>query len=102
MGYGHIEEVTQRACAAAEQGRWDLVDQFYAEREAQLASTALSDRERRHILTLDHRVEEHAQVARKALETLLRETVVQRKRMQDIRRRVGITSHDGGKIFLQA
>jgi len=102
VGYSRIEDMTRRACHAAEQGRWDIVDQLYRERERELPSASLSGEERRQIVLLDRCVEERARVARGALASLLQETAVQRQKIEELRRRIGVPARDTGTILLQA
>lgn len=102
MGCSRIEEVTRQACRAADEGRWDLVEQLYRERESELASEPLSGEERLRIVTLDRRVAEQALVARNALGALLQETAAQRQKIEELRRRIGPSFLDTGTILLQA
>lgn len=97
-----IEELTQRACDAARQGRWDLVEQLYGERGSELAAVPLSSEERLRILALDREVQGQATVARAALASSLLETARQRQRLEEIRRRVGASVRDSSTILLQA
>ncbi|MDH5641898.1 MAG: hypothetical protein OEY28_11445 [Nitrospira sp.] len=102
MECSRLEEITQQACDAAAQGRWDLVERLYEERESELTSVALSDAKRQQIVALDRRVEEHARVARGALGLLLQETATQRQKVEEWRRRISVSLRDAGTVQLRA
>ena len=97
-----IEEITRRACAAAEEGCWDLVGQAYRERESELAAGCLTNEEKLRILEMDRWVEERVRVAQSALASLLQGAAVQRQRIEDVRRRVGGMSRSVNTILVQA
>lgn len=101
-GRSRIEELTERALTAAREGRWDIVDQCYREREFQFGADPLSMEERRRLLALDRQIQEQASVAHKVLASVLQDAVLYRQRLKKLRRKLGASAADTGTIHVQA
>jgi|DewCreStandDraft_4_1066084.scaffolds.fasta_scaffold72433_2 hypothetical protein len=97
-----IEELTHQAFAAAQEGRWDVVDRCYRERESELGAASLSMEDGERLLALDRQVHELGSVARTVLASVLRDAAVHRQRLKELRRHLGASVADSGTIRLHA
>lgn len=90
-GMAELERLTASARDAAEQGRWDLVDECYRLRDIAMQGAPISRQDAERILASDRQVQERALVAKAAVAELLRES-------QAVRLRLGKLRHGAGAI----
>lgn len=90
-GMMELERLTLSARDAAEQGRWDLVDEYYRLREAAMQGASIARQDAERMLASDRQVRERALVAKAALAELLREA-------QAVRLRLGRLRHGAGAM----
>ena len=86
-----LERLTVSARDAAEQGRWDLVDECYRLRDIAMQGASIPRQDAERMLTSDRQVQERAFVAKAAVAELLREA-------QGVRLRLGRLRHGAGAI----
>lgn len=101
-GNAQLERLTVAARGAAEQGRWDLVDECYRAREAAMRGARLLPQDAERILAIDGEVRERALAARTALAELLRESLAVRLRLRGLRHGAGVPATASGRIGLEA
>ncbi len=94
--------LTLAAKEAADQGRWDLVEAYYAQRGEQLEWVALSTSELGRIVRLDGAIVQRIRFAQSALSSAIQETAKTCRRLEGLRRGIGALSLDSGTIFLKA
>lgn len=90
-GMAELERLTLSARDAAEQGRWDLVDECYRMREDAMRGASITRQDAERMLASDRQVQERALVAKAAVAELLRES-------HAVRLRLGRLRHGGGTI----
>ena len=86
-----LERLTVSARDAAEQGRWDLVDECYRLRDIAMQGASILRQDAERMLASDRQVRERAFVAKAAVAELLRES-------QAVRLRLGRLRHGAGSI----
>jgi hypothetical protein len=96
-----LERLTNLARAAAEQGRWDCVGDYYREREAAMQGLSLRPQDVEPLLAVDRWIGDHARTAQAALEPLIREAVALRRRLNAMRQEVGGPSAVKGTISVE-
>jgi hypothetical protein len=84
-GAAELERLTVSARDAAEQGRWDLVDECYRMREAAMQGASIAREDAERMLASDRQIQERALVAKTALAELLRESQAVRSRLGRLR-----------------
>jgi hypothetical protein len=97
-----LERLTAAAEQAAGEGRWDVVDRCYREREPQLRGLSLSPQEAERLRARDRRIEERASLAQAALASLMRDAAAIRQRLKGLRQGQGAQSSESGMILLEA
>lgn len=88
-GRTELEGLTVSARDAAEQGRWDLVDECYRMREAAMQGASIARQDAERMLASDRQVQARALVAKAAVVELLRESQAVRLRLSRLRHRAG-------------
>jgi len=96
------ERLTSAAERAAEEGRWDIVDQCYREREQQCRSLSLSPSDAERLQARDRRIEERIRLAQTALASLQHDAAAIRRRLKGLRQGQGAGSSESGMILLEA
>jgi len=86
-GRAELERLTVFARNAAEQGRWDLVEECYRMREAVMQGVSIAQQDAERMLASDRQVRERAIVAKAAVAELLRESQAVRLRLSRLRQR---------------
>jgi len=86
-GRAELERLTVFARDAAEQGRWDLVEECYRMREAVMQGVSIAQQDAERMLASDRQVQERAFVAKAAAAELLRESQAVRLRLSRLRHR---------------
>lgn len=86
---GELERLTVSAKDAAEQGRWDLVDECYRLRDIAMQGASILRQDAERMLASDRQVQERAFVAKEAVAELLRESQVVRLRLSRLRHGAG-------------
>lgn len=86
-GRAELERLTVSARNAAEQGRWDLVEECYRMREAVMQGVSIAQQDAERMLASDRQVQERALVAKTAVVELLRESQAVRLRLSRLRHR---------------
>jgi hypothetical protein len=84
-GRAELERLTVSARDAAEQGRWDFVDECYRMRDAAMQGATITQQDVERMLASDRQVRERALVAKAALAELLRESQAVRLRLSRLR-----------------
>ena len=84
-----LERLTVSARDAAEQGRWDLVDECYRLRDIAMQSASIPRQDAERMLASDRQVQERALVAKAAVAELLRESQAVRLRLSRLRHGAG-------------
>lgn len=84
-----LERLTASARDAAEQGRWDLVEECYCRREAVMQGASIAWQDVERMLASDRQVRERALVAKTAVVELLRESQAVRLRLSKLRHGAG-------------
>ena len=90
-GMAELERLTVSARDAAEQGRWDLVDDCYRLRDIAMQGASIPRQDAERMLASDRQVRERVLVAKAAVAELLRES-------QAVRLRLGRLRHGAGAI----
>lgn len=88
-GTAELDQLTLFAREAAEQGRWDLVDEWYRARGAAMQGASLTPQDAERMLAIDRQIQEQAITAKAALAELLRESFAVRLRLAKLRHVVG-------------
>ena len=88
-GTAELDRLTLFAREAAEQGRWDLVDECYRARGAAMQGASLMPQDAERMLAIDRQIQEQAITAKAALAELLREAFAVRLRLVKLRQVVG-------------
>lgn len=88
-GSDELERLTVSASDAAEQGRWDLVEECYRLREAVMHGVPIAQQDAERMLASDRQVQERALVAQAAVTALLRESQAVRLRLSRLRQSAG-------------
>lgn len=101
-GRAELERLTVSARDAAEQGRWDLVDECYRARGAAMRGTTFLPEDAERMLAIDRQVQEQALAAQTAVAQLLRESFAVRLRLRGLRHRAGGPATVSGMIVLEA
>ena len=86
-GRAELERLTVSARDAAEQGRWDLVEEYYRMRESVMQGVSIADQDAERMLASDRQVQERVFVAKAAVAELLRESQAVRLRLSRLRHR---------------
>ena len=94
--------LTLAAKDAADQGRWDLVEAYYAQRGEQLEWVVLSTSELGRLVRLDGEIVQRIRFAQSALSSAIQETVRTYRRLEGLRQGIGALSLDSGTILLKA
>lgn len=89
-GRDELERLTVSARDAAEQGRWDLVDEWYQARGAAMQGASISPQDAERMLAMDREVRERALTAKAALAALLSESLAVRLRLSRLRQGAGV------------
>lgn len=97
-----LERLTAAAEQAAEEGRWDVVDRCYREREPQFQGLSLSPQEAERLRARDQRIQERARLAQAALASLMRDAAAIHQRLKGLRQGQGATSSESGMILFTA
>ena len=84
-----LERLTVSARDAAEQGRWDLVDECYRLRDIAMQGASIPQLDAERMLASDRQVQERAFVAKAAVAELLRESQAVRLRLSRLRHGAG-------------
>ena len=84
-----LERLTVSARDAAEQGRWDLVDECYRLRDIAMQSASIPRQDAERMLASDRQVQERALVAKAAVAELLRKSQAVRLRLSRLRHGAG-------------
>jgi hypothetical protein len=88
-GRDELERLTVSAREAAEQGRWDLVDECYRARGAAMQGATLLPQGAARMLAIDKQIQEQALAAKTAVAQLLRESLAVRLRLGKLRHGAG-------------
>ena len=94
--------LTLAAKDAADQGRWDLVEAYYAQRGEQLEWVVLSTSELGRLVRLDGEIVQRIRFAQSALSSAIQETARTCRRLEGLRQGIGARSLDSGTILLKA
>ncbi|MDC8447843.1 MAG: hypothetical protein LV473_05765 [Nitrospira sp.] len=94
--------LTLAAKDAADQGRWDLVEAYYAQRGEQLEWVVLSTSELGRLVRLDGEIVQRIRFAQSALSSAIQETTRTYRRLEGLRRGIGALPLDSGTILLKA
>lgn len=86
-GRAELERLTVSARDAAEQGLWDLVEEYYRMRESVMQGVSIADQDAERMLASDRQVQERVFVAKAAVAELLRESQAVRLRLSRLRHR---------------
>jgi hypothetical protein len=97
-----LERLTLSARDAAEQGRWDFVDECYRVRGTAMQGVTLLPQDAERMLAIDKQIQEQAFAAKKAVAQLLRESLAVRLRLRELRYGVGGRATASGTIVLKA
>ena len=97
-----LERITTVAQQAAEDGRWDIVDECYRARGHYLEDTVLSPEEAERLLTMDHAIQARVQLRQAALAALMHEPARIRQRLKGLHQGAGTLSSESGTICLKA
>lgn len=97
-----LERITSVARQAAEEGRWDVVDECYRERGQYLDDAVLRPEEADRLLAMDHVIQARALLRQAALAALMHEPARIRQRLKGLRQGTGAPSSDSGMIRLKA
>jgi hypothetical protein len=94
--------LTLEAKDAADQGRWDLVEGYYAQRGEQLEWVVLSTSELDCLVRLDGEIVQRIRFAQSALSSAIQETARTCRRLEGLRQGIGALSLDSRTILLKA
>lgn len=97
-----VFRLTKAAVEAAEQGRWDVVIQCYAERGAMLETAQEPVCGAEALLELDEQLHDRVHAAQALLVSLLGETTATRQRLQGLRQRLGVLSSAPQTVSMEA
>lgn len=89
-GRVELKRLTESAWDAAEQGRWDLVDEYYRLRDVAMQGASIPRQDAERMLASDRQVQERAFVAKAAVAELLRESQAVRLRLSRLRHGTGV------------
>jgi hypothetical protein len=84
-----LERLTVSARDAAEQGRWDFVDECYRLRDIAMQGASIPRQDAERMLASDRQVQERAFVAKAAVAELLRESQAVGLRLSRLRHGAG-------------
>jgi hypothetical protein len=84
-----LEEITREALAAAQAGRWNLVEACYVKRAERLPSSALSPECAARLRQMDGVIVERVLVAKAAVGLMMGEAEKGRRRLAELQRRIG-------------
>jgi hypothetical protein len=96
-----VKRLTAAALAAAEQGRWDLVDRCYRERGQALQRVVLHPVDAERLLAIDRDIRERVLVAQAAVLSLLSASSAVRGNLQGLRHSIGVMPSSSGKLRLE-
>ena len=94
--------LTLAAKDAADRGRWDLVEAYYAQRGKQLEWVVLSTSELGRLVRLDGEIVQRIRFAQSALSSAIQVTARTCRRLEGLHQGIGALSLDSGTIFLKA
>lgn len=85
----HWEREAHDARTAAEEGRWDAVQQYYDRRHAWLQGTEPTPAEAGRLAGVDREIERHVMVAQAALASVLADTAGARRILSHMKASLG-------------
>jgi hypothetical protein len=97
-----LERLTASARDAAEQGRWDLVDECYRMREVAMQGVSIAQQDAERMLATDRQVRERVLVAKTALAEQLRQSFATRMRLKGLRSGIGDLGGESGALRMKA
>lgn len=95
---GTIEALSEAASGAAARGEWNLVADYYRQRETLLGQSPLQADVLARIQALDQDVSDRARLAQAGVESLLLNATLIRQRLKGLRQWTGGESSDSGTI----
>lgn len=102
MTGAEILRLTVEAKEAAEQGRWDLVEECYQKRETAMNRGVLSQDQIERLLAVDRWIQAQALVAKTALAEQLRQSFATRMRLKGLRSGIVKSGGDSGTFLMKA
>lgn len=104
-GSDHIPallQLTKTAVEAAQSGRWDLVSQCYLDRGILLETMGVTADRSEELLALDRLVRDQVQATQALLTSLLGDAAATKRRVQELRQRLGVLTSTSDGISVEA